>query len=69
MHRYNFDHGNESGTQTNIVPLLTQMQPPLTITYCLRKLYNIPGGEGRIKNADQSMFYRYYDAKKSWHKK
>lgn len=69
MNRYNFGHGNESGTQTNIVELMTQMEPPLTITYALRKLYNIPGGEGRIKNAYQSMFYRFYDAKKSWNKK
>lgn len=68
MKRYNFGHGNEAGTQTNFIELMTQMEPALTVTYCLRMLYDIKGGEGRIKNADQSMFYRYYETKKSWHK-
>ena len=37
----------------------------LEITYVLRELFQIPGGNGRIFNIDESMTYRYDQEQKS----
>ena len=39
--------------------LLCQLVPSLEMSYVLRELFRVPGGEGRILNIDESMTYRY----------
>ena len=46
--------------------LLCQLVPSLEITYALRKLFNIPVGQGRILNIDESLTYRFDEKAKSW---
>ena len=48
--------------------LLCQLVPSLEMSYVLRELFRVPGGEGRILNIDdrESMTYRYDQNEKSW---
>ena len=66
MKRFNLKQGQGKGTMYSKPGLLCQLVPSLEMTYALRKLFDIPGGEGRVLNGDESMTYRYNEALKSW---
>ena len=38
---------------------MAQVVPSLMITMALRHAFDIPGGEGRIQNVDESMCYMF----------
>ena len=46
--------------------LLCQLVQSLEMTYVLRELFEIPGGDGRILNIDESMTYRHDLDEKTW---
>ena len=46
--------------------LLCQLVPSLEQTFALREVFDIPLGEGRILNADESMTFRFDQQSKSW---
>ena len=66
MYLYNLRKKQSDGTLYSKVGLMCQLVPTLEMTFALRKLFNIPGGQGRILNADESMTWRYDEASKSW---
>ena len=45
---------------------MAQVVPSLMMTMALRQAFDIPGGEGRIQNVDESMCYMFNSAKRSW---
>ena len=45
---------------------MAQVLPSLMMTMALRHAFDIPGGEGRIQNVDESMCYMFNSAKRSW---
>ena len=46
--------------------LLCQLVPSLEMTFLLRMVFDIPAGEGRIINLDESMCCRYDESSRSW---
>ena len=55
-----------TGTQYSQEGYINQLVPALTLTYALRELLGIKGGEGKIWNADESMTYRYDQNTQTW---
>ena len=45
---------------------MAQVLASLMTTMALRHAFDIPGGEGRIQNVDESMCYMFNSAKRSW---
>ena len=66
MKRFNLKKNVGRGTMYSKTGLLCQLVPSLEMTYALRKLFDIPGGVGRILNIDESMTYRYDQDEQSW---
>ena len=46
--------------------LICQSFPAQVTCHTARKIFKIPGGLGRIFNADESIVYRYHPNEKSW---
>ena len=68
MTRFNLRKNCGRGTMYSKPGLLCQLVPSLEMSYVLRELFRVPGGEGRILNIDdrESMTYRYDQNEKSW---
>jgi len=66
MARFNLRKNLGKGTMYSKSGLLCQLVPSLEMTYVLRELLEVPGGEGRILNIDESMTYRYDLDDKTW---
>ena len=64
--RFNIKYKQTNYTLYSREAYLCQAAPALEMSFSLRKLFNIPPGQGRILNADESMMYRYSSASKSW---
>ena len=64
--RFNIKFKQNNHTLYSREAYLCQAAPALEMSFALRKLFNIPPGQGRILNADESMMYRYSSANKSW---
>ena len=64
--RFNISEQQDEGTLYSNTGLLCQLVPSLEMTYALRKLFNIPVGQGRILNIDESLTYRFDEKAKSW---
>ena len=64
--RFNLSEQTSEGTLYSKTGLLCQLVPSLEMTYALRKLFNIPVGQGRILNIDESLTYRFDEKAKSW---
>ena len=62
--RYKHTFKAKSGTLYSKKKLLIAMAPALFFHYATRRLFDIPGGEGRIVNA--SMNYRRDPFSKTW---
>ena len=56
----------DRGTMYSKTGLLCQLVPSLEMTFVLRELFQVLGGQGRILNIDESMTYRYDQDEKSW---
>ncbi len=59
----------ETKTEIDLFSLLVNLEPALEYVWLMRLIFGIPGGEGRILNADQTMFYRLYQSKYSYKSK
>ena len=57
MRRYNFNYKKNVKNKYVRRELLSALVPSLIQTYALRKIFSIPGGEGKILNIDESMHY------------
>ena len=64
--RFNIKFKTTNYTLYSREAYLCQTAPALEMSFVLRKLFNIPSGQGRILNADESMMYRYSSSDKSW---
>eukprot|EP01083_Nonionella_stella_P054687 144343_1 len=64
--RYDFMWSNDDTREVNLVKILTNLEPTLLLCFILRRLYGIEPGNGQICNADQSMWYRFYESKKHY---
>lgn len=54
----NISYGASSSTSNSFESLLSQLLPSVLMTWSLREVFNIPGGEGFILNGDEKMNYR-----------
>ena len=63
---WNMKYKSSSSTRFSRRGYLAQVVPSLMLTLALRHAFDIPGGEGRIENADESMCYIFNSAKRSW---
>ena len=63
---WNMKYKSSSSTRFSRRGYLAQVVPSLMMTLALRHAFDIPGGEGRIENADESMCYIFNSAKRSW---
>ena len=66
MKRFNLKLKQSQGTLYSKTGLLCQLVPSLEMTFALRMLFDIPGGEGRILNMDESQSYRYDESSRAW---
>ena len=66
MKRFNLKLKQSQGTLYSKTGLLCQLVPSLEMTFALRMLFDIPGGEGRILNMDESQSYRYNESSRAW---
>ena len=57
---WNLTYRSRTTTCYTLEGVLSQLAPSLEWCYVLRMLYDIPIGEGRIMNADQTMHYCCY---------
>eukprot|EP01084_Bolivina_argentea_P292338 502550_1 len=64
--RENFKWKQEHKTETDLFSLLINLEPSLEYVWLMRLIYDIPAGQGRILNADQTMYYRIYQRKYSY---
>ena len=67
--RHNLSWTAETKTEIDLFSLLVNLEPALEYVWLMRSIFGIPGGEGRILNADQTMFYRLYQSKYSYKSK
>jgi len=63
---YNLKFNKNSGTRFSRNGYIAQAVPALMMTHALRYAFDIPGGEGRIENADETMVYSFNSANRSW---
>ena len=61
-----FNIGVIMKTQYDKSDLLLQSQPALELAFTIRTILNIKPGDGNIVNAEESMVYKFTDAKKGW---
>ena len=61
-----FEIKTVSGTLYSKTGLLRQLIPSLEMTFALRMFFDIPGGEDRILNMDESQIYRYDESSRAW---
>ena len=66
MRKFNLKYKKKQCTTYSKTGLLCQLVPSLSMCYAMRKLFDIPGGQGRIINIDESMTYRFVENTKSW---
>ena len=66
LRKYNLRHGKNDPTLYSTEGYLAQLVPALEMTYALRHILGIKGGEGRIWNADESLTSRYEVKKGGW---
>ena len=66
MSKFNLKRKANNSTYYAKKELICQLIPALSMTFILRRLFNVPALEGRILNADESMTYRWDTEAKSW---
>ena len=66
MTRWNLQFKTKSRTFYSKEGLLCQLVPSLEQTFALREIFDIPPGEGRILNVNESMTFRFDQESKSW---
>ena len=66
MNRFNIKYKSNSKTFYSKEGLLCQLVPSLDQCFALKEIFEVPDGEGRILNIDESMTYRYDQRSKSW---
>ena len=59
LRKYNLKYGKNDSTLYSKQGYLAQLVPALEMTYALRHILGIKGGEGRIWNADESLTSRF----------
>ena len=63
---WNLKYQSSTSTRFSRRGYMAQVVPSLMMTMALRHAFDIPGGEGRIQNVDESMCYMFNSAKRSW---
>ena len=66
LRKYGFRHGSNDKTLYSRSGYLAQLVPALEMTYALRYICKIKGGEGRIWNVDESLTARDEHKSKGW---
>ena len=64
--RWGFMYCKQYDREVNLNKLLSNLEPALLYVYVMRRICDINGGEAKIWNGDQSMWYRLYQANKHW---